>query len=60
MDSKDAQESLESGGGGARCRCSSGRRTTAAVFIIQSLLTAACAAFSLNILLNQQPVRTRF
>ncbi|XP_059369535.1 uncharacterized protein LOC132107315 [Carassius carassius] len=60
MDSKDAHESLESGGGGAgggggaRCRCSNGRRT-AAVFVIQSLLTAACAAFSLNMFFSQQP-----
>ncbi|KAK2883611.1 hypothetical protein QQF64_016732 [Cirrhinus molitorella] len=52
MDSKDAQESLESGGGGARCRCSNGRRNTAAVFVIQSLFTAVCAALSLSIFLN--------
>ncbi|XP_043076000.1 uncharacterized protein LOC122325151 isoform X2 [Puntigrus tetrazona] len=55
MYSKDAQESLESGGGGgARCRCSNGRRSANAVLLIQSLLTVACAAFSLNIFLNQQ------
>lgn len=65
MDSKDAPESLEEGGGSARCRCSSARRT-ATVLLIQGLFTAACAAFSLNILFYQKPgpstaqVRARF
>ncbi|XP_051501624.1 uncharacterized protein LOC127410407 [Myxocyprinus asiaticus] len=51
MDSKDAQESLESGGG-ARCRCSNGRRKAVAVLVIQSLLTAACAAISIYFYLH--------
>ncbi|ROL55572.1 hypothetical protein DPX16_7512 [Anabarilius grahami] len=55
MDSKDARESLESGGGGARCRCSNGRRNSAAVLLIHSLLIAACAVLSLNIYLREQP-----
>ncbi|KAK7133356.1 hypothetical protein R3I94_015283 [Phoxinus phoxinus] len=53
MDSKDARECLESGGG-ARCRCGNGRRKALAVFVIQGLLTAACAALSINIYLSQK------
>lgn len=70
MDSKDVRECLESGGG-ARCRCGNGRRKALAVIVIQGLLTAACAALSINMYLKQpgaseqpgtgkQPVRTRF
>ncbi|KAI7800016.1 hypothetical protein IRJ41_021147 [Triplophysa rosa] len=53
MDSKDARGSFESGGGDARCSCSSARRNVAAVFVIQSLLAAMCAAFSLYIFFSQ-------
>ncbi|XP_077075528.1 uncharacterized protein LOC143728617 [Siphateles boraxobius] len=54
MDSNDARECLESGAG-ARCRCGNGRRKALAVFVMQGLLTAACAALSINIYLNQKP-----
>ncbi|XDV41825.1 hypothetical protein PO909_010625 [Leuciscus waleckii] len=53
MDSKDARECLESGSG-ARCRCGNRRRKALAVFVIQGLLTAACAALSIYIYLSQQ------
>ncbi|KAG1964675.1 uncharacterized protein LOC120493522 [Pimephales promelas] len=57
MDSKDARECLESGDS-ARCRCGNGWRKALALFVIQGLLTAACAALSISIYLSQQPEAT--